>query len=159
MIRVELADLAIAAHQDAVRAMTAMYARDEMGNGGELPTEVMERLVPALRAHPTTMVFLAFDGEEPVGIATCFLGFSTFAAKPLINIHDFAVHPDYRGRRVSSALVQAVEAKARELGCVKLTLEVQSYNQAAQRAYSKFGFKHGEEGQFAGPLFLNKRLS
>ncbi len=54
--------------------------------------------------------------------------------------------------------MHTVEAKARELGCVKVTLEVQAYNQAAQRTYSKFGFQHGEKGQFSGPLFLQKRL-
>ena len=36
--------------------------------------------------------------DKPVGLATTFEGFSTFAAKPLINIHDIAVLPDYRGR-------------------------------------------------------------
>ncbi len=54
--------------------------------------------------------------------------------------------------------MQAVEDKARQLGCVKLTLEVQAYNQAAQRTYTRFGFRHGEDGQFSGPLFLHKRL-
>ncbi len=93
MVHVELADLSTDRHQAAFLAMTRMYACDAMGNGGELPEEVMQRLVPALKDHPTALIFLAFDQDQPVGIATCFLGFSTFAAKPLINIHDFAVHP------------------------------------------------------------------
>lgn len=159
MVVVRIADLDNTQDQAAVVAMTRMYAQDEMGNGGQLPEDVMQRLVPALKAHPTTLIFLAFEGDQPVGIATCFVGLSTFAARPLINIHDFAVHPDCRGKRVSSALMQAVEAKARQMDCVKLTLEVQAYNQNAQRAYSRFGFQHGETGQFSGPLFLQKRLS
>jgi hypothetical protein len=31
-----------------------------------------------LQAHPTTLIFLAFDEDDPVGAAVCFIGFSTF---------------------------------------------------------------------------------
>ena len=78
------ADLTNPEHAAAIVTMTAAYAMDEMGNGGPLPADVLARLVPALREHPTTIVFLAFDGGRAAGIATCFLGFSTFAARPLI---------------------------------------------------------------------------
>lgn len=159
MIRVFQADLNDHNHQAAILAMTRMYACDEMGNSGELPQAVMERLIPELQQLPTALVFLAFHDDQPIGIATCFRGLSTFAARPLINIHDFAVHPNFRGQGVSRALINAVEQKARELNCVRLTLEVQAYNQNAQRAYSAFGFQYGAAGQFAGPLFLTKPLN
>ena len=159
MIRVVQADLNEPEHQAAILAMTRMYALDEMGNGGELPQEVMDRLIAGLQEMPTAIVFLAFNEDRPVGIATCFRGFSTFTARQLINVHDFAVHPDCRGKGVGRALMNAVEEKARSLNCVRLTLEVQAYNQNAQRAYSAFGFQHGAPGQFSGPLFLNKPLA
>lgn len=158
MIRVVRADLNDKEHQAAVLAMTRVYALDEMGNGGELPQEVMDQLIPGLLQMPTTMIFLALAEDRPIGIATCFRGFSTFTARPLVNIHDFAVHPEFRGQGVGRALMNAVEEAARELGCARLTLEVQAYNQNAQRTYAAFGFKHGAEGQFAGPLFLCKPL-
>ena len=80
---------------------------DSMGNGHPLPSDVFDRLVPALRQHPTSMVFLAYLEERAVGIATCFLGFSTFAARALINIHDLAVLPECRGQGVGPALLSA----------------------------------------------------
>jgi len=83
---------------------------------------------------------LAYDKNEVAGIATCFLGFSTFAAKTLINIHDLAVAPNHRGHGVPRALLDAVEAKARDIGCVKVTLEVQENNERALRVYSAAGF-------------------
>ena len=67
--------------------------------------------------------------------------------------------PTAAGWGVGRALMNAVEEKARSLNCARLTLEVQAYNQHAQRAYSAFGFQHGGAGQFAGPLFLNKPLA
>jgi len=153
------ADLGKAEHARAVAEMIAAYALDPMGNGGPLPDDVLERIVPGLRAHPTSVVFLAFDGETPVGVAACFVGFSTFAAKPLINIHDLSVIPSHRGRGLSRALLDAVEAKARSLGCARITLEVLDGNDRARRVYHAAGFAHGKPGDPAGgPLFYTKKL-
>jgi ribosomal protein S18 acetylase RimI-like enzyme len=146
-------------HQDAIVAMVNAYARDPMGDGRDLPDQVRCDLIPGLRKHPTTLIFLAFDGVAPVGIAICFLGFSTFAARPLINIHDLAVVPAYRQRGVGRRLLEGVEAKGRTLGCGKLTLEVREDNQGAQRLYRRSGFE-GLENKEARPRmwFLEKRL-
>ncbi len=139
-IEIVEADLALADHQRAVVEMEDAYALDEFGNGRPLEDEVRERLVPALRELPTTVILLAYDGPRPVGIATCFRGFSTFAARPLLNLHDLAVIPAYRGRGVGRLLLSAVETKARALGCVKVTLEVLEGNAAARRLYEAMGF-------------------
>jgi ribosomal protein S18 acetylase RimI-like enzyme len=153
------ADLKNPEHQAAVIAMVNAYARDPMGNGRDLPEYVRNELISGLRRHPTSLIFLAFDGEEPVGIAVCFVGFSTFAARPLINIHDLAVIPAYRGQGVGRRLLERVEVKGRELGCCKLTLEVRSDNKPAQRLYEKVGFNNGADA--VGPVrmwFLEKPL-
>ena len=112
--------------------MTRDYARDPMGNGQDLPAEIQQALVPGLRAHPTTLIFLAFRDDEAVGIVTGFLGFSTFAARPLINIHDLHVTKAHRGHGIGPSLLDAVEAEGRRLGCCKLTLEVQEHNETAR---------------------------
>jgi hypothetical protein len=39
--------------------------------------------IPGLRAHPETLAFLAYRDTEPVGLAIGFLGYPTFAARPL----------------------------------------------------------------------------
>src|SRR5207247_6977182 len=93
--------------------------------GRALAHEALARLIDGLRRHPTTLIFLAYLQGQAAGIATCFLGFSTFFARPLLNIHDFAILPQHRGRGLARHLLRAVEAKALELGCCKLTLEVQ----------------------------------
>ena len=92
------ADLADPGDAAAVLALLDAYSRDPMGDGKPLDAAVRERLIPGLREHPTTLVWLAFVGDEPVGITTAFVGFSTFKAAPLINLHDVAVLPAARGR-------------------------------------------------------------
>src|SRR2546428_7253002 len=118
------ADLSRADHQEAVVAMIDAYAADPMGNAKGLTADVRAALVPGLRKVPTTLIFLAYLDGQPVGIAACFHGFSTFAAKPLINIHDLAVVPGHRGHGIGRRLLEAVEPKARSLGCCNVTLEV-----------------------------------
>jgi ribosomal protein S18 acetylase RimI-like enzyme len=158
-IRIVEADLSLAEHQEAVLAMVDAYSRDAMGNGKPLDQDVRTRLIPGLRRHPTTLIFLAFDGVQPIGAAVCFIGFSSFAAKPIINIHDFVVLPASRGKGVGRRLLEAVEAKARELGCCKLTLEVMDKNHQAIRMYQAAGFERYSLQEEAGvAIFMSKPL-
>jgi ribosomal protein S18 acetylase RimI-like enzyme len=158
-IRIVEADLSLAEHQEAVLAMVDVYSRDAMGNGKPLDQDVRTRLIPGLRRHPTTLIFLAFDGVQPIGAAVCFIGFSSFAAKPIINIHDFVVLPASRGKGIGRRLLEAVEAKARELGCCKLTLEVMDKNHQAIRMYQAAGFERYSLQEEAGvAIFMSKPL-
>ena len=153
------ADLNRTEHQHAVVELVNAYAMDPMGNGRPLSADVRSALVPALKRHPTTIIFLACQGGEGIGIAVCFLGFSTFAARPLINIHDLAVLPEYRGQGIGRKLLEGVEQKAREMGCCKITLEVQENNHRARQLYETVGFAQAVyEKSAGGTLFLSKPL-
>jgi ribosomal protein S18 acetylase RimI-like enzyme len=151
------ADLERPEHQRDVRAMTEAYARDQFGNGAPLPVEVAERLIAGLRAHPTTLIFLAYLDGQAAGIATCFRGFSTFYARPTINIHDLAVLPGQRGAGIGRQLLEAVAAKGRALGCCKLTLEVQENNARARRLYESLGFRQAVYVESAGGVLYYTR--
>jgi len=134
------ADFADPSDGEAIVALLDSYASDPVGGGRPLDPDVRARLVPGLRSHPTALVLLAFRGARPVGIATCFFGFSTFSARPLLNVHDLAVVPECRGGGVGRRLLEAAEARARARGCCKLTLEVQDDNRRARGLYASFGF-------------------
>ncbi|HEU4405407.1 MAG TPA: GNAT family N-acetyltransferase [Polyangiaceae bacterium] len=158
-VEVVEADLSRPDHQEAVVSLVDAYARDPMGGGEPLSAEARGGLIPGLRAHPTTLVFLAYLGGRAVGVAVCFLGFSTFAAKPLVNVHDLGVLPECRGRGVGRLLLGAVERRARALGCCKLTLEVLENNRPARALYESVGFAPLTYQESAGgALFLSKKL-
>jgi GNAT superfamily N-acetyltransferase len=134
------ADLSRAEHQDALVAMLDAYMRDPM-EGGEPPSERVKReLVPGLRAHPACYILLAYRDGKPIGFAICFLGFSTFMARPLINIHDIFVDSSLRGTGIGGMMLERIEAKARDLNCCRLTLEVREDNRVARGLYRKVGF-------------------
>ena len=152
------ADLGNPAHQSATVELVDAYARDPMGNGAPLPADVKLRLVPGLRQHPTTLVFLAYLGGEAVGLAVCFVGFSTFAARPLINIHDLVVRERHRGLGIGARLLETIADKGRATGCCKLTLEVLE-NNPARRLYEANGFTQlAYHPRAGGAIFMSKAL-
>ena len=154
------ADLDRPDHQNAVVDLIHAYALDPMGNGRPLPPEIRHALIPGLKQLPTTTIFLAYQEGRAIGIAVCFRGFSTFAARPLINIHDLAVLPQYRGHGIGRRLLEAVERKARELDCCKITLEVAENNHKARQIYGAAGFAQTVYAPEAGgALFMSKTLA
>ena len=139
------------------------YARDPMGGGQGLDEEVKARVCSDLAKHPGAASFIAWmdaqGQDEPVGLINCFAGYSTFKAKPLLNVHDIAVLADHRGQGVGQALLQAAEAHALSRGCCKLTLEVLSGNAPAMASYKRFGFAQYELDPAAGQAqFMQKWL-
>jgi len=153
------ADFENQAHREAIPAMINAYASDPMGRGEGLHPEILERIVPAMERFGGAVVLLAMDGDEPVGIANCQLGFSSFAARPVLNIHDLAVVPSRRGEGIGRKLLEQAEAKGRELECCKLTLEVLETNTRARALYDRFGFGDYSTGSNPIPTyFLEKSL-
>ncbi len=158
-IDVREADLAAPADAAAIVALVDAYAREPVGGGASLAPEVAARLVAGLRAHATTLVLLAFVDGRAVGVAICFFGFSTFAARPLVNVHDLAVLPGARRRGVGRALLAAVEVRARARRCCKITLEVLDRNERARALYESVGFADVAVGDSAFTRFLAKPLA
>jgi ribosomal protein S18 acetylase RimI-like enzyme len=153
------ADLSRAEHQEALVTMLDAYMRDPM-EGGEPPSERVKRdLIPGLRAHPACYVFLAYHGGSPVGFSICFLGFSTFNARPLVNIHDIFVDSSVRGRGIGAMLLERIEDKARTMNCCGITLEVREDNHVARSLYRKVGFDRVVVGEQRVPMeFWRKPL-
>jgi ribosomal protein S18 acetylase RimI-like enzyme len=139
-LQVRRADYRAAGDRAALLALLDAYARDPMGGGTPLPDDVRARLCDELARLPSAVSFIAWLGDEAVGLANCFLGFSTFKARPLLNLHDLVVLPQHRARGIGQALLAACQAHARQQGCCKLTLEVLSGNQRALRSYQQAGF-------------------
>lgn len=153
------ADYSDTDHAHAIVHLLDSYASDPMGSNTPLSDFVRNNLVSELAKRDTVHVILAFEQETPVGMIVSIEGFSTFACKPLLNIHDVIVHLDHRSKGIATAMFSFIEEKARQLGCCKLTLEVLSENKVAQHLYTKCGFAGYELNPEIGhALFWQKML-
>lgn len=158
-IEIVQADYRNSQHAEALILLLDSYAQDEMGGGHELDEDVKQNLVAQLASRPHAFSVLAFVDGEPAGLINCFEGFSTFACKPLVNVHDVAVIPQFRRLGLAKMMMDRVEEIARERGCCKVTLEVLDGNHNAQKLYLKLGYGGYKLGELSGEaLFWQKRL-
>ncbi len=136
-------------------AILDAYARGPGGQNAPLSDFARENLGPGLRANPNAFVLFGELDERVVGAAVCVWSFSTFAGRPSVNLHDFSVLPEAQSREVGTALLEALETRARARGCAKMTLEVHASNSGAQALYRRAGF----EGWEPSTYFVSKALS
>lgn len=158
-VAVVQANYAEPVHARALVEMLDAYARDPAGGGHPLSDHARAHLVAELAARPTAFSVLAFDGEQVVGLVNCIEGFSTFACRPLVNVHDLAVAASHRGRRIGEQMLALVSQIARQRGACKLTLELLSGNHSAGRLYARYGFESYQLDPSLGQAqFLQKWL-
>jgi ribosomal protein S18 acetylase RimI-like enzyme len=136
------------------------YARDPMGGGAPLSAHTREQLAGVLADTPNAFSIVAESGGRGLGLANCFTSVSTFAAKPIVNIHDAYVVPDARGHGVVDALFAAIETSAVALDACKVTLEVLEGNARAQAVYQRLGFSgYSLDPGTGNALFWEKKLA
>ena len=133
-------DLSSAVDQIAVIELLNSYASELVGRMRPLDDSVAGSVIEGLQSQPTCRLFFAEVDRRIVGMALCFLGYSTFKGAPLINIHDLAVHPEYQRRGIGSQLLCAVGDFARQHRHCAVTLEVQA-NNPARMLYARHGFQ------------------
>lgn len=159
MFEIVQADLTQTQHAQAYLTMMSHYASDPMGGAEDISEFAKENLVDTLLQRTDVFIVLAFKGNQPAGLLTAIEGFSTFACKPLLNVHDVVVFEDFRGKGVSTLLFSEIEKIARMRDCCKITLEVLEGNESAKKAYIKQGFSGYQlDPKFGNALFWTKSL-
>lgn len=116
------------------------YMQDEMGNGSPMPDELAPKILEGLKNYSGYLGFFAVVNGTYAALANCNKNFSSFKAKPLINIHDFVVLPDFRGKGVGRFLLDSIANFGKENGYCRINLEVRHDNSNAQKLYQKDGY-------------------
>ncbi len=134
-------------------------SKQSMVGGAPLSDYVKTHLIENMAAKAIVFSVLCYLDDEAVGLVNCIEGFSTFACKPVVNIHDVVVSAAHRGKGLNAKMFEVVEQIARDKGACKLTLEVLEGNKPAQQAYLKAGFSDYElDPEMGKALFWEKKL-
>lgn len=158
--QVTLLDLSSPSEAQEMLLLLEGFAEDMKGAGEPLSEYTKSHLAEELRTRAGCRVFIARVDGKPAGLSICFQGFSTFACRPVLNIHDFLVASEFRGRGISKLLLAEIQRVATIDGCCKLTLEVLENNDIAKHVYKQFGFAPYELDPTLGrALFYEKPLS
>lgn len=146
-------------HAQALTYLMNAYAQDPMGGDAAIDPTILAQLPTVLAARDDAFTILAYADDTPVGLANCFVGFSTFAAKELVNVHDLVVVESHRYQGIGKALLAEVEKRAQSRNACKITLEVLQNNAPARKAYQDVGFVPYELSPGAGVAeFWQKKL-
>jgi ribosomal-protein-alanine N-acetyltransferase len=105
-------------------------------DGKEWPKEITDSVAAALQRDDVTL-FVAELNQQVVGYATAQYRDGADVGEVGYN----AVHPDYRGRGIGSALVEHVVRCLQERGARVLRVITLDSDEPARRIYRKLGFK------------------
>jgi len=127
-------------HQKSLLNLLDDYMQDEMGMSESMPEHLGPKIINGLKKHAAYLGFFVCIDDNFVALANCNLNFSTWQAKPLINIHDFIVSPNFRNQGIGLFLLNEIANYAAEKGYCRINLEVRYDNYKAQNLYKKAGF-------------------
>lgn len=133
-------DLLNTGHCAQVIKLLDDYMKDPMGNNRPMPSGLGTQIVSGLKKHSGFLGFFVMADDRFAGLANCNINFSTFQAKPLINIHDFIVAPECRNIGAGSFLLRGIINYASQNGFCRVNLEVREDNLTAKSLYKKMGF-------------------
>jgi diamine N-acetyltransferase len=94
-----------------------------------------------LCAQPLLNCDLAFEGDAPVGIATWYWTYHSFAARRGIYLEDLFVRPSTRGKGYGKALLAHLAKTAVEAGGAQVEWEVLPWNTPSIEFYESIGAK------------------
>lgn len=139
-LSIQRVDLTNSTHTEHIIKLLNDYMNDPMGNNRPMEKNIAAQIISGLKAHTAFLGFFVMVGDRFAGLANCNLNFSTFQAKPLINIHDFIVAPEFRGMGAGQFLLQGIIDYAAERNFCRINLEVREDNLTAKSLYRKLGF-------------------
>lgn len=133
---------AVLADLEALASLFDQYRRFQ-GQPGNLPAA--SAFLRDRFEHGESVLFIAFDGETPVGFAQLYPSFSSVSLSRVYILNDLYVAEAGRRRGVASALLAALEAYAWTFGAARVTLNVARDNTSAQALYQSQGWSQDQQ--------------
>ena len=87
-------------------------------------------------------IFLAFDGARAVGFVQLYKLYHYTKLQKQWLLSDLFVHPDYRGKGISVALIDRSKQWSDETGACGLMLETEKTNDIGNKLYPRCGFEY-----------------
>lgn len=95
--------------------------------------------------HGESVVFLAWEGAQPIGFAQLYPSFSSVSLKRVFILNDLFVAEAGRRKHVATHLLTAIETYAWSLNAARITLNVARSNVTAQALYAVSGWQQDEQ--------------
>src|SRR5690349_5225817 len=90
--------------------------------------KINSSIIQKLKRLGTAKVYLCEYSNDIIGIAVCFVGFSTYKQQELLNIHDFFIREVYQGKGIGTRFLEYIEEDCIKNNFCRITLEVYDAN-------------------------------
>ena len=140
-----------ASDRDGIRDLVTALARER---GGVSDAEAVATAAGECIAQPSHEIIIAAAGEEVVAyVAVHWVPFPMLGAREGY-VSDLIVRADWRGHGLGNRLMDAVEARALQMGCERLMLNNRIAAESFERAFfEKAGFRQRTDfANFVKPL-------
>lgn len=87
-------------------------------------------------------IFLVYEGEKAVGFVQLYKLYHYVKLEKQWLLSDLFVHPDYRGKGLSVALIDRSKKWCEETGACGLMLETEKTNDIGNSLYPRCGFEY-----------------
>lgn len=95
--------------------------------------------------HGESVLFIAYKDDVPVGFTQLYPSFSSVSLARVFILNDLFVHEQARRAGAASKLLIAATAYAESTGAVRLTLNTEIKNEAAQSLYQAAGWQRDKQ--------------
>ena len=131
--------------------------RDHMGRAEPVDASIRMSVERLLENEEAEYLLAAVDdASPPAGVAQLRYRWGIWWAAEDCWLEDLFVEADARGSGLGRALVEATLDRARERGCRRVELDVNTENPPALALYRSLGFETGKSG--GQDLLMRRRL-
>ncbi|NQZ33301.1 MAG: GNAT family N-acetyltransferase [Oceanospirillaceae bacterium] len=104
--------------------------------------EASKAFLQKLISSQESVIFIAIDTETDklMGFVNLYPSYSTLALQRIWILNDLGVSSVFRGKGVAKALIEKVQAFAKESGAIRIELKTGSENITAQGLYKSLNF-------------------
>jgi GNAT superfamily N-acetyltransferase len=135
---------AVRGDEEMVHALLFELAEyEKLTHAFQLTKEVIAR--DFFGSVPAAFCDLAYANGKPVGLATWYLVYATFAAARGIYLEDLYVRPEFRGAGYGKALLAHLAKEALAHGAVRVEWSVLNWNKPSIEFYERLGAKPNTE--------------
>lgn len=92
-------------------------------------------------AHGESILFLAFQANEPIGFTQLYPNFSSISLGRTFILNDLFVHSSGRNKGVGTRFLHAATEYAKAIGAIRLSLSTATANITAQSLYQATGWQ------------------
>jgi len=130
--------------RDGDDARAAAELLDRFNREYEVPTPGPEFIAGRIAEldGPSFAVFIGRDGDFDAGVGVVRFRPELWSAHPEAYIAELFVVAEHRRRGLGAELLEAMLALARELGCERIELGTDEFDDDAHRLYERFGFSN-----------------